>query len=170
MTLLEVMAAIGLLSTFFLVAMALIAASVRVPAEGSAAHSAGARLDAAVARLRADAWSAEKFSPAAKADGEGGKSAAAVTVSAAAGRTVKWVVDPDGTWVRTASTPGKADEVQSWPGLAADVTFNTDGPTLVVDFSQTSPDSGGRLQLVSQVLLSGNGGEDGEDGAGGKAE
>src|SRR5688572_12007402 len=89
MTLLEIMAALGLLSTFFLVAMALIRAGMRVPSEGAAAHSAGARLDAAVARLRGDAWSAVKFSGTGKVDGGGpprAAAAAAVTMVHPAGR------------------------------------------------------------------------------------
>ena len=157
-TLMETMIALGLLGTFVLVSTALINASLRVPREGSNAQSDRSRFDAALARLRGDVWSADGVAVA----GDG-----ALVVHLTDGRAVIWRVGGDGTWTRHAPrvAGGRFDDAQTWPAIAPGVTFRAAGPTLVVEFPETAGDDGGRVRLVSQVLLSA-----GESGAGGEGQ
>lgn len=147
MTLIEVMLAIGVLATFFLVATALINASLRVPQEAADAHAAKARLDDALSHLRGDVWAAETVTVA--EDG-------ALVVRRPDGRAALWRVSSDGTWSRHAArvAGGRLDDARTWPAIAPGATFSAAGPSLAVRFPRTPSDPGGEVRFVSQLRLS----------------
>lgn len=99
-TLPEIMISLGLAVVFSLVAVQLLVMTMKVTSSSARSTEAAARLDAVLGRLRSDVWEAS----AVEADGS------TAEVRFPDGAAVTWLVDPDGSVVRTPhGTPGSDD-------------------------------------------------------------
>ena len=137
-TLTELLIVLILLGFVALAGGRLFNAAIRLGHDSAQTQNTAAAFDAMVSSLRADAWSAASI------ETDGGR---AVIHPAGGGPGVTWssaggviVRDPDGGVPRP------------WP-IGADVTFRTDGPTLVVRIPQTRSTAGGELRFVSELQL-----------------
>ena len=143
-TLFEVMLALTMLSTFGLVAMKLVSTSLRVSHDAGNASNLTLRFDGALDQIRRDVWGATKIeTPDALT--------LRVETGAAEGVSITWSVADDGSLVRAV---GAADDSrQEWSGVARGITFEADGPVLLL---VEPPGPGGdrrRVPLASQVAL-----------------
>jgi len=116
----------------------LFSAAIRLGHSSAETQNTAATFESATSLLRADVWSAGTI------EGDGkravihpGGGEPAVTWSCAGGLLVR---DPDGGVPR------------QWP-LGGDVTFASEGPSLVVHVPHTRAVEGGDLRLVSQLQL-----------------
>ena len=147
--LIELMIAIALFGMFTVVAIQLIASSLRITTQVSLAEQSHRAFDAAVGRLRADVWTASKIDVL----GPSG-----VTLELGRGETVTWSVAADGSFVRTESPPGGGyPGRQAWPTASDRVSFRAEPATLVLDVRTRRGFDNGTYRLASQVLLAGGG-------------
>ena len=116
-TLIGLMAALALLAVFMLASARLFTSMMRQVRDTTAAREAATGFDAAVARLRADVWSAERL----QGDGP-------TLVLTRGNRVVTWAAGPGGGLVRT-EVGGEAGtgRTRRWDGLPVRVSFSIEG-------------------------------------------
>ena len=132
--LLEMIAALILLTAFALVASQLFTWSMRVVREAPPAEEQLLSFDSMVEALRADAWSAERVQVEDERTVRVGE--------------VRWAVTDDGAVVRTAR-----DESRVWPGVGTRVRFVADDAGVVVRVLDRGGAEAGRILVVSELQL-----------------
>jgi len=146
-TLIEMLAAVVLLTVFMLLAAQLFISSMRLIGEATKANSVVVRLDGVLGQLRRDAWDARNS----VVDGN------ALHITSATGAEFVWKLDGAGatvTLTRTTARTGNPPEVRTWKDLPGPMHFEVRGPTLVV----MGVDTDGKpaaMVMTSQWLLAG---------------
>jgi hypothetical protein len=119
----------------------MVRATLRVSHEAGDAAAATTRFDGAVSQMRRDVWEAEVLeSPDART----------VRIQTTGNATITWTADEQGSLVRRVSSERSG---QSWLDVGRGLSFETDGPVLLL----VDPQADGaarRMPLVSQVALS----------------
>jgi hypothetical protein len=137
----DVLIALGLLAVFLTVTTKILQATMRIPYRANELEALATRFDGAVEQARRDAWNATAFA----AVGQDGKS---VRIERGPGEAaVTWAIDEAGTISRTET------EVQTWPGVAKGMTFQIDGPVLILIEPPDNRGDGRRIPLASAVAL-----------------
>ncbi len=143
LTLAHVLVALALLSAFSLAATELLRSTLRVSRDSNEMSGLSARFDAAVVQLRRDVWNAAKL----KTPDE-----RTARVENADGGIVTWAVTEQGGFVRTESVADKTDR-QEWPAVAAGISFEIDGPVLLLAEAADGRGDGRKIPFVSQIAL-----------------
>jgi hypothetical protein len=139
----DVLIALGLIAVFLTVTTKILHATMRIPYRATELETLATRFDGAVEQLRRDVWN----STALVAIGQDGRS---VRIERGGGEaSVTWAIDDTGAVSRTES----GQEKQSWPGVAKGVTFQLDGPLLVLIEPPDDRGEGRRIPLVSAVSI-----------------
>lgn len=137
----DMLIALGLIAVFLTVTTKILLATMRIPYRANQLETLAARFDGVVGQLRRDAWN----STALAAVGQGGKS---VRIERGGGEApVTWAIDDGGTISRTEK------ETQRWADVAKGMTFQVDGPVLILVEPADSRGDGRRIPLVSAVSL-----------------
>jgi hypothetical protein len=138
----DILIALGLLALFLTVTTKILHSAMRIPYRANELETLATRFDGAVAQLRRDAWNSTTLA----AVGQDGKS---VRIERGGGDApVTWAIDDAGTISRT----GK--ETQTWPDVAKGMTFQIDGPVLILVEPPDGRGDGRRIPLASAMLLS----------------
>ena len=143
-TLGHVVIALPLLAVFTFVSTQLLLATWRASWDARISAESAARLDAALHRLRTDAWGAAEISV------EG----TSATFRQPDGGSVVWQSGPAGTLVRTTTAGG---DPARWDGLPSGIGFTATGPSLRVTVPNPAAGRTDELTLPSQVLVAGRG-------------
>ena len=139
----DVLIALGLIALFLTVTTKILHASMRIPYQANQVETLATRFDGVVEHLRRDAWN----STAVAAVGQDGRS---VRIERGGGEPpVTWTIDDAGDISRTETEQDK----QSWPGVAKGMTFQIDGPALILIEPPDTRGDGRRIPLTSAVSL-----------------
>jgi type II secretory pathway component PulJ len=138
----DVLIALGLLAVFLTVTTKILQATMRIPHRANELETLATRFDGVVEQLRRDAWN----STAVSAVDQDGKS---VRIERAGDGepSVTWAIDDAGTVSRTEK------DTQTWPGVAKGMTFQIDGPVLILVEPPDDRGEGRRIPLASAVSL-----------------
>ena len=138
----DVLIALGLIAVFLTVTTKILHASMRIPYRANELETLATRFDGAVEQLRRDTWN----STALAAAGQDGRS---VRIERGGGDNapVTWAIDDAGTISRTEK------DKQIWPGVAKGMTFQVDGPVLILVEPPDARGEGRRIPLTSAVSL-----------------
>jgi type II secretory pathway pseudopilin PulG len=131
--LIEMIAALILLTAFALVATRVFTWSMRVTAEAPLAEQQIHAFDSMLQALRADAWSASSVRTIDEKRVEAGE--------------VRWHVTDEGGIVRMAAAGG---ETRTWPGVGARVRFESDDAGIVVRVLDPRGVPSDRILLVNE--------------------
>ena len=141
--LIEMLMAIILLSAFLLISTQVFVATMKLNAEAGKVHTDSVRLDSALRTLRADVWAAKEMSS---------RDGAVVLKPSTGPQEIRWMVEKDGTLVRTATRDGKTEQ-RRFPSELPGVTFEVKDPEVVLRVPDTRRARGGEVRLVSQIRL-----------------
>jgi hypothetical protein len=140
----DVLIALGLTALFLSATTQILRATMRIPYRANAAEARATRFDGLVDQLRRDVWNATSLAAAG-----GGREGRSVRIDHGAGEPpVTWTIDDAGSISRTDA--GK----QTWADVAKGMTFQIDGPLLVLIEPPDARGEGRRIPLVSAVSLS----------------
>jgi hypothetical protein len=137
----DVLIALGLIAVFLTVTTKILHATMRIPYRANELETLATRFDGAVEQVRRDVWN----STALAAVGQDGRS---VRIERGGDNVpVTWAIDDAGTVSRTEK------DKQSWPGVAKGMTFQIDGPVLILVEPPDARAEGRRIPLASAVSL-----------------
>ncbi len=128
------MTVVGLTAVFAFVARPVLRASIRTVVTPPPA-AAGARLDAAIDRLRHDVWRAATLTASSPHE---------LTLTGIDGHAVAWHVGPGDRFQRDG---------QAWPGLFPDATVAVQGAAVRVTFPDGPGFRGCTVTLASQAAM-----------------
>jgi type II secretory pathway pseudopilin PulG len=137
LTLIDMLIAIGLISIFSVLAVKLVATSMRVSNEATRTQDLSSRFDSAVSQLRRDVWGAAKL------ESPDGKS---IQISRDGEPAISWKILDDGTISRVAP-----DVQQQWAKVGAGMTVKIEG-SLVILAESESDRAPRRIALLSRVV------------------
>jgi prepilin-type N-terminal cleavage/methylation domain-containing protein len=141
--LIELLIAVALFGLFAAVVVRMISLSLRVANEVERADEAHRSFDAALARLRADAWNTAAIE---------GHIAAGVSLNTSGSTVVNWAIEADGTMSRTERRAGSDPARQAWRGAGEGVTFRSDDSAVVLEANSLRGSDAGLYRLRSLIL------------------
>ena len=143
-TLAHLLIALPLLALFTFVSTQLLVSTFRASTDMRVSAESAARLDAALHRLRADAWGSTEIS----VEGPSAK------LRQSDGSAVTWRAGPpEGRLVRTTADGAST----RWDGLPPGIAFAADASALRVTVPNPAARRTDEVTLASQVLLAGRG-------------
>jgi type II secretory pathway pseudopilin PulG len=137
--LIEMIAAIVLLTAFALVAAPLFNETMHVIERAPAAQDAMTRFESVSETLREDAWGARKFS-------EVGTDSVRIDLPNEA--AVRWQIDSNGDIERL-----QGGEQRRWIGVGTDAVLAIDGPCIVLRSTARAADEQGEIRCPSVLRL-----------------
>jgi hypothetical protein len=142
--LLEMLGVIILFTAFALVSAKLFTSLIRQLRDTNAAQDVAASFDAAVARLRADVWLAERV------QSDGG-----TLVVTSGGRTITWSVAPPGTLARTEAASPADVTTSRWATGTRDISLSADRASVTLKLTPKSGIPDAVTFLAEGVTLKG---------------
>ena len=141
----DILVALGLLALFLTVTTKILQSAMRIPYRANELETLATRFDGVVEQLRRDVWNSTAIATV----GQDGKS---VRIERGGGEApVTWAIDDAGTISRTEK------EAQTWRDVAKGMTFQVDGPVLILIEPSDGHGDGRRIPLASAVSLARHG-------------
>ena len=143
--LIELLILISFLSAFVVISGKLFADMLRISTDATRSRAYVQRYEHVLGRLRTDVWNATDLSV---------PDAQTVRIQLAGDRAITWRLQSDPDRVVRTETVGQAvASEQPWPGGLPHLTFQRDGPVLVLRAVGSPARRSDETHLVSQVLV-----------------
>jgi type II secretory pathway pseudopilin PulG len=139
----EMIAAIVLLTAFALIAAPLFNETMHVIERAPGAQDSMTRFESASQTLREDAWGARAFSSVGPN---------AVEINLPSNANIRWQIDPDGDIERQ-----QGDEQRRWSGVGASAVLEAAGPWVVLRSTARAADAQSEICCTSVLQLAAEG-------------